>query len=181
MLFARLVAHTHRSRHLAIRAYASCKRALQARDSVVGVLERCVTAIWQDCVHSLVPSSLRRTTCKSQIPNTHAPDGKGNGEGKGRDLTSGHNPHPTPRNGERIRLPIRRRADFDHDLALVHEEAHLHLAAVLRALETLRRQFDDAGAEEGEGHDFGVLEFRPGYVAGDDAGLGECQICVYIS
>ena len=65
------------------------------------------------------------------------------------ELTSRHNPYTTLRDSELVRLPRARGANFDHDLALVHEEAHLHLAAVLRALVALWRQFDDAGAEEG--------------------------------
>ena len=60
----------------------------------------------------------------------------------------------------------------------MHKEAHLHLAAVLCALETLGRQLDDPRAEEGEGHDFGVFELGAGDVARDDAALGECKVCV---
>lgn len=90
------------------------------------------------------------------------------GKGKWGMLTSRHNPSTTLADSKLVRLAAISSSQIDHDFALVHKEAHLHLARVLRALETLRWQLDDAAAEEGEGHDFGVLEFRVGDVAGDD-------------
>lgn len=145
---------------------------------------RCVTAIWPDAIHGCVE------VCRSKLAegdvrepysdhqrNASAADRRDKRQGDRRTLTSGYNPNSTPRDGERVRLPIRCGSHLDHDLALVHEEAHLHLAAILRTLEAFWRQFDDARAEEGQGHDFGVLEFRPCHVAGDDAGLGEGEVC----
>ena len=55
-------------------------------------------------------------------------------------LTSRNHPHPSSTDGELRHLArligacASGRVDLDHDLALVHEEAHLHLAAVLGPL-----------------------------------------------
>lgn len=50
----------------------------------------------------------------------------------------------------------------------MHEEDHLHLPRILRALETLRRDLDDAAAEEGQSHDLRVLERGARDFAGKD-------------
>jgi len=89
-------------------------------------------------------------------------------------LTSRHDPNPPPRNRKLIRrrlAPLR--PNLNHDFPLVHEKHHLHFAAILRALETCRRDLDEARAEEGEGEDLGVFEFAAGDVVGDDAVVGE--------
>jgi len=82
--------------------------------------------------------------------------------------TSRNNPNATLADGELIHLTavvgravvllLLLHAHLDHDFPLVHEEAHLHLAAVLGAFEARRRKLDDPRAEEGQGDDLRVPE-----------------------
>jgi hypothetical protein len=102
-------------------------------------------------------------------------------EGKGRiqEHTSWDHPHTTFGDRELVHLAFaastctsillpRRRADRHQNLALVHEEDHLHLARVLRPLEAVWWQLDNSGAEEGKRHYFSILESRLSHVAGHD-------------
>ena len=93
-------------------------------------------------------------------------------EGKEHKLTSWYHPNASLGDGKLIpltRLTARGGPDFDHDLALVHEEAHVHLSAILDSLHTIRRQLNDAGTEEAQSHDLCVAE-----VAAFDVSSHDC-------
>lgn len=94
-----------------------------------------------------------------------------------RKLTSRHNPHSSLADGKRVHLALHAlAAHLHHDFAFVHEEAHLHLATILRALEAFRRKLHHAASEEWHRHDFGVFELRASNVAGYDRGRRESQV-----
>ena len=94
-----------------------------------------------------------------------------------RTLTSRHHPHAPLADGELVHGVAVSGAQVNQDLALVHEEAHVHFARVFRALEAFGWQFDETAAEEGLRQDFRVFEFRVCDVVGDDCGRGESEIC----
>lgn len=89
--------------------------------------------------------------------------------GKGKEeeeiLTSRHDPYTALGDGELIDLHTRR-PNFDHNLAFVDEKGHLHLAAVLGFLVSVRRNLNNTGAEERQGNDLGVFELRACDIAG---------------
>jgi hypothetical protein len=88
-------------------------------------------------------------------------EGEKNGKESG--LTSRNHPGSTASEGEHASLSfslrllatptstasLSRSVDFDHDFAFVDEEAHLHLAAVLRTLLATWWELDQSRTEEG--------------------------------
>jgi hypothetical protein len=97
------------------------------------------------------------------------------GTGRIQGHTSWDHPHATFGDRELVHLAVDGSSSFLSDglranrhqnFAFVHKEDHLHFLRVLRPLEAVWRQLDNAGAEEWKRHDLGILESRSSHVAG---------------
>lgn len=149
VLFGRLVAHTPLSSTIHSHCSASC--GSHGSDDL-GRCEggwlrrkRCVTAFSDDDRLRRREGGERETSGRVIAhPHERLARKMRRKDKEMQELTSGDNPYTTLRDCELRCLCFSCRVDLDHDFALVHEEAHLHLPAVLRSLFASRRQFDKA-------------------------------------